>query len=1039
MVRLVKIKSTFTNIDFKEYVNKNNSYFLATFLEVLFRLTEAQSNHIELNSIINKGLSIKQKRDLICKLNSFQIDGVNIFSIKNNLLVTVHPEFVKNFVINKNQKNFYFNFDLDKIDENWNDQDILIYIYSGFAKKSNLFNNKSFSFIEKRIKLTGKQRKELIEDGYIKLGNSSIYLEYNDNNKYNIIFNKEEQKSFNKIALEKSIKNNIFSINDFIKSSTGRETGKTKDLKFIFDNQDKIGISHFDAFQMISSGYNTFLSGVGGAGKTYLLDKVIKYFNSKNKKVLTIGPTKLTAVNLNGETFHSLLRLRNNIIDWNEAKSYFNENDYPSIFKKINEADVFIIEEFGMVSEAMFETFICAVNEISNIDTKQFIFSGDLGQLNPIASEALYKKYKNKIVNKAVYSNLFNQLDVKTVYFDYNYRTSDSLLEDLLNAVRKGHTYKAYEYIKQAKKVELSQIDNKNITVLTGTNKRVDYFNKMIQSKNNKPDYIFKNHKTTNTNKIPNTIKIKEKDPVIITQTIDKKDYIFYSKKKKAFLKTLPTKPLPNNTIGTFEGNIKGMPVIKLNGKDKYIVIKNLVPYQDYDSLEDSTIKENLVWPLKLAYAFTSHKAQGLTINTQNVFIDLENFSFENQAYTVLSRLTSFNQILISKDISYESIKNNQGFLRSSDISLQNKLLKNNFRNIKKIISNMLKPLMLSPELSLLNFHKVISGNIVRLPIKIEDYKENIQHICPIENISIDNFGNVYVSNRDYNSLLDFLTKNKKFIFSNYYTSEKVVLLYLLFCKGLSKDSLLNIYNSLNNSLTKKYNKLFDKSFEKNKFNYDFIEAFVTDNMMEAQELFENYSDIYNNLEENLLQNFKSSIISEVLLDKGYNPKEYWTSEDNISFYEMFSSVSNKLKEYLLKLKDKNIYWIKKIYKSLKKILKHYQSIKTKSSYIDTEIWQLMLYSENRYTKDSFKARLNVLKNKDKFYNLTDFHEFNKNKFYKKYYDSYFEVETSETLFNEYKEIIVNNLRAFGENISKTHIKEYTMIMRMFLKEYYPI
>ena len=133
------------------------------------------------------------------------------------------------------------------------------------------------------------------------------------------------------------------------------------------------------AIKLLDAGYNVFLTGKAGTGKSYLVD----YFVAKHpeKNIVKCAPTGVAALNIDGATIHRTFGVPVRLLGHNDVCS---SNDKLDVLKK---ADVILIDEISMCRIDVFEYVIRSLNRVG-IRNKQLILVGDFYQLPPVLTPA---------------------------------------------------------------------------------------------------------------------------------------------------------------------------------------------------------------------------------------------------------------------------------------------------------------------------------------------------------------------------------------------------------------------------------------------------------------------------------------------------------------------------------------------------------------------------------------------------------------------------------------------------------------------------
>ena len=372
---------------------------------------------------------------------------------------------------------------------------------------------------------------------------------------------------------------------------------------------------------------NIFLTGGAGVGKSYLTKEVIKKYP---RHLVTVAPTGIAAVNIGGQTIHSFFEFSRNL-------SKLNSLSYPKK-KLIQKTDLIIIDEISMVSKKLFDK----INErLFEVDYKgKLLIVGDFYQLPPVNVEEEGWAFESK---------WWKHWNFETIELTEIKRTNHKEFSEVLLKLRDGSfDEKDIEFVENLKNNK--HLKNKNLTFLYSTNKKVDNKNSLKLNELENPLITFKAydelfHKDKEKQfenfkkslNIPDIFEIK-KGAVVLNIVNQKFDEEVLYNGEKGVVVDIDEK----NEIIKVDFEYKGILDIERHSFD-------LIEY-DYDGSEDKII-QNIVgsfyqFPLKLAYAITIHKSQGLSID--NLAIDLSFIFSPAQAYVALSRGINPDNIVIN-------------------------------------------------------------------------------------------------------------------------------------------------------------------------------------------------------------------------------------------------------------------------------------------------------------------------------------------------------------------------------------------------------
>jgi len=374
------------------------------------------------------------------------------------------------------------------------------------------------------------------------------------------------------------------------------------------------------ALNILKTGNNVFITGSAGTGKTYLLNKFTFYLKSRKIIPTIVAPTGIAASHLQGQTIHSFFSLGiRDSIDDDYIDSLLDKKYLQTRFSKLK---VLIIDEISMVSPEIFscmDKILRAFKENDNpFGGVQTILSGDFFQLPPISRVPKDKRF-------AWQSPSWKALELKTCYLEEKFRQDDNVLISILDEIRSGNvSSKSYEVLNSRHHKDLGF--DFTPTKLYTHNMDVDRINNDELNKINNRPHAFK-YKSEGTSK--NIEKIF-KSSLVLEEITLKKDAVVM------FIKNNHEKGFVNGTTGV---------VIDFDKETSLPIVKTSYGSLIRLGLEDWSIendKGNVVAkvsqiPLKLAWAITIHKSQGMTLDSAE--IDLSKTFEVGQGYVALSRI----------------------------------------------------------------------------------------------------------------------------------------------------------------------------------------------------------------------------------------------------------------------------------------------------------------------------------------------------------------------------------------------------------------
>ena len=373
-----------------------------------------------------------------------------------------------------------------------------------------------------------------------------------------------------------------------------------------------------EAIQRAINGENLFITGKAGTGKSWTVMQIIKQLKESKKRIACVAPTGIAANNIDGVTIHSLFKIPPfGIIEFKDVRIIKNR-------EILSRADTFIIDEVSMLRPDILDAMHWTLkkNGISGgLHKKQVIFVGDMKQLPVVLTDnersVLYTNYKGDTFE---YAKVLEKLDYGTIELDEVMRQSDTEFIEHLNIIREGGKS---EYFRQFVS------DNPNGIILAPHNSTVQEYNKKgLQDQ--KGELLTFDATITGKAKASDfhlEEQIKVKDGCKIMYLVNSQD-----------------NPLRNGTLGVLVVKDDNL-FIKVGSVDYKLSRIELTKKQYvYDKDKDELILEEIgtivQYPIKLAYALSIHKAQGLTFD--EVTIDLKRPCFQKgQMYVALSRVKS--------------------------------------------------------------------------------------------------------------------------------------------------------------------------------------------------------------------------------------------------------------------------------------------------------------------------------------------------------------------------------------------------------------
>lgn len=413
---------------------------------------------------------------------------------------------------------------------------------------------------------------------------------------------------------------------------------------------------------------NIFLTGKAGTGKTTLLHKII---NTCYKNTVVVAPTGIAALNAGGVTIHSMFQLPfasflptlSNPPIVNEFLRFENRFSLRKHFQMhknkqqvIRNMELLIIDEVSMLRADVLDAMDYMLQFIRK-DKRPFggvqvLFIGDLLQLPPVVKQEEWEVLKHYY--KGMYffqSEVITQNPLLYVELETIYRQTDKLFISILNHLRENQL--TSEDIKQLEKYVQPDFPKKHLKdyiTLTTHNAKADAMNQREMSKLSSPLFSYEADIVDDFPEylypIEKVIQLKEGARVMFIKNDISGEHLFF-----------------NGKMGTVVSLSEGEITVKLDG-GRVINVERYewenVRYKLNETtkdIEEERLGSFTQYPLRLAWAITIHKSQGLTF--EKAILDLASVFASGQAYVAFSRLRSLEGLILLSSVSANGINNN--------------------------------------------------------------------------------------------------------------------------------------------------------------------------------------------------------------------------------------------------------------------------------------------------------------------------------------------------------------------------------------------
>lgn len=380
------------------------------------------------------------------------------------------------------------------------------------------------------------------------------------------------------------------------------------------------------ALDLLKMGKNIFLTGAAGSGKTYLLNKYIAYLKEHNVKVAITASTGIAATHLGGVTLHAWSGI--GIKDSLTEKDLENFLTSKQISKNYKKTKVLIIDEISMLHKHQLDMVDTIARYILHNDKPfggmQVVLCGDFFQLPPVSS-GFSREEKRFAYEAAAWVNG----DFHICYLHEQHRQGDDALLTILNDIRGG---KAGEHTKVPLRTRYKKEPHgaTKPTKLYSRNINVDAINERELANLQTKEKIYTMTTGGNANLVtglkksclaPEVLKLKIGAEVM-------------------FIK--------NDMLGAYVNGTRCVVIDFEKGPEAWPIVKTydnkiITAYPEEWKFEDNGMIRATIMqvPLRLAWAITIHKSQGMTLDAAEM--DLGDAFEPGMGYVALSRVRSLN------------------------------------------------------------------------------------------------------------------------------------------------------------------------------------------------------------------------------------------------------------------------------------------------------------------------------------------------------------------------------------------------------------
>ncbi len=411
-----------------------------------------------------------------------------------------------------------------------------------------------------------------------------------------------------------------------------------------------------------STGKHIFLTGKAGTGKTTFLKNIV---TQTHKKAVIAAPTGIAAINAGGVTLHSLFQLPFGTFLPSEKglsqQAIQTEIHTPSSLirgrryfdakrKLLQEIELLIIDEVSMLRADLLDAIDIVLRHVrqkreSPFGGVQILFIGDLLQLPPVVRTDEWQLLRDHYPSLYFFhARALKQNPPLYIELENIYRQSDPEFIRLLNKIRDNKLdAEGHNMLNQRVKPNVDPLSKHGYVYLTTHNHKADRINKKAIGKIKGPEFTYQALVQGDFDErlfpIEASLKLKEGAQVMFVKN-DHTGEQRYFNGKIGIVESLDDGDI---TVGFPDGS-PSTEVERYTWENKKYTIN-----KENNEIEEKLQGTFAQYPLKLAWAITVHKSQGLTFD--KAVIDLSSAFAPGQIYVAMSRLTSLEGMILSQPL----------------------------------------------------------------------------------------------------------------------------------------------------------------------------------------------------------------------------------------------------------------------------------------------------------------------------------------------------------------------------------------------------
>ena len=429
-----------------------------------------------------------------------------------------------------------------------------------------------------------------------------------------------------------------------------------KKEQIVINKEIVLNAKQQEAYDAIVNGTeNILLTGNAGTGKSFLTKLFVEALQAQGKMTVVTATTGIAATHIEGRTYHSALRIlpKNDIMQFADLvdATVADMNKMRGFVNQLKSVHTIVVDEVSMMHPREFARIDKSLRKaLGKLDTPfggiRFVFVGDFLQIEPVEKDKSNARYTYAFQTKA-----WQEAEIRTIQLTEVVRQQDALFAAFLNNLRQGIWTSRMQRVIESRKVTEETVIPEGTVHFMSKNKLVDSINEQklseidgelftFEAKDANPGFylaggVWKENKDywNNNCLAPQTLNVKIGAQAMCLINSSDGSYV-------------------NGDTGTVVAVFKKWITVHIHRLNCEVNFEPHKFHQQTLGPDEEPTEYRQQIPLKLSWAVTIHKSQGMTLDSAIVYAD--DIFAAGQMYVALSRVRSLNGLFIK---SFDSSK----------------------------------------------------------------------------------------------------------------------------------------------------------------------------------------------------------------------------------------------------------------------------------------------------------------------------------------------------------------------------------------------